>query len=91
MKKPRYTDQKIAQAVRQAEQGTAVAVCRDLASARDLLSLEEAVCGAGGGRAPARQAARGGESATEAGRADLTLDRQILQEVLHGFGAYQSS
>ena len=69
MKKPRYTDQQIAQALRQAEQGTAVAgLCRKLGVSETTFYHWKKYAGMGDRRAAPGQAARGGESAPEAGR-----------------------
>jgi putative transposase len=83
MKKPRYTDQQIAQALRQAEQGTVVAeLCCKLGVSETPFYHWKKVRGHGGGRAPACQAALGEESPAQAGVADLTLDKAMLPDVL---------
>ena len=73
MKKPRYTGQQIAQTLRQAEQGTAVAeLCRKLGvSETTFYHWKKRYAGMGVAERRLKQVV-----------ADLTLDKQILQEVL---------
>jgi putative transposase len=84
MKKPRYTDQQIAQALRQAEQGAAVGeLCRKLGVS------ETTFCHwkkryAGMGVAELRRVKQLEEEKRRLKQvvADLTLDKAMLQDVL---------
>ena len=84
MKKPRFTEQQIAQALRQAEQGTAAAeVCRKLGvSEATFYAWKKRY--AGMGIAELRRVRQLEEENRRLKQvvADLTLDKQMLQEVL---------
>jgi putative transposase len=84
MKKPRFTEQQIAQALRQAEQGTAAAeVCRKLGvSEATFYAWKKRY--AGMGMAELRRVRQLEEENRRLKQvvADLTLDKQMLQEVL---------
>jgi transposase len=88
MKKPRFTEQEIAQALRQAEQGTpATEVCRKLGVSEATSYTWRSVTWACASSSCPGAAARGRKSSPQAsGGADLTLDKQMLQEVLQKKG-----
>ncbi len=84
MKKPRYTEQQIAQALRQAEQGTPAAeICRRLGVSEATFYLWKKRY-AGMGVAELRRVKQLEDENRRLKQvvADLTLDKQILQEVL---------
>jgi len=84
MKKPRFTEQQVAQALRQAEQGTSAAeVCRKLGvSEATFYAWKKRY--AGMGIAELRRVRQLEEENRRLKQvvADLTLDKQMLQEVL---------
>ena len=84
MKKPRFTEQQVAQALRQAEQGTSAAeVCRKLGvSEATFYAWKKRY--AGMGIAELRRVRQLEEENRRLKQvvADLTLDKQVLQEVL---------
>lgn len=84
MKKPRYTEQQIALALRQAEQGTPAAeICRRLGVSEATFYLWKKRY-AGMGVAELRRVKQLEDENRRLKQvvADLTLDKQILQEVL---------
>lgn len=84
MKKPRYTEQQIAQVLRQAEQGTpAGEICRKLGVSEATFYLWKKRY-AGMGVAELRRVKQLEDENRRLKQvvADLTLDKQILQEVL---------
>ena len=84
MKKPRYTDQQIAQALRQAEQGTPVAeFCRKLGVSETTFYAWRKRY-AGMGVAELRRVKQLEEENRRLKQvvADLTLDKAMLQDVL---------
>jgi putative transposase len=84
MKKPRYTDQQIAQVLRQAEQGTAVAeLCRKLGVSETTFYHWKKKF-AGMGVAELRRVKQLAEENRRLKQvvADLTLDKAMLQDVL---------
>lgn len=84
MKKPRYTEQQIAQALRQAELGTpAGEICRKLGVSEATFYLWKKRY-AGMGVAELRRVKQLEDENRRLKQvvADLTLDKQILQEVL---------
>jgi putative transposase len=88
MKKPRYTDQQIAQALRQAEQGTAVAeLCRKLGVSETTFYHWKKKY-AGMGVAELRRVKQLEEENRRLKQvvADLTLDKAMLQDVLQKKG-----
>ena len=88
MKKPRYTEQQIAQALRQVEQGTpAMEVCRKLGVSETTFYLWKKRY-AGMGVAELRRVKQLEDENRRLKQvvADLTLDKQILQEVLQKKG-----
>ena len=84
MKKPRFTEQQVAQALRQAEQGTTAAeICRKLGvSEATFYAWKKRY--AGMGVAELRRVRQLEEENRRLKQvvADLTLDKQMLQEVL---------
>ena len=84
MKKPRFTEQQVAQALRQAEQGTSAAeVCRKLGvSEATFYAWKKRY--AGMGIAELRRVRQLEEENRRLKQvvADLTLDKQMLQEVV---------
>ena len=84
MKKPRFTEQQVAQALRQAEQGTSAAeMCRKLGvSEATFYAWKKRY--AGMGIAELRRVRQLEEENRRLKQvvADLTLDKQMLQEVL---------
>ena len=84
MKKPRFTEQQVAQALRQAEQGTSAAeVCRKLGvSEATFYAWKKRYAGLG--IAELRRVRQLEEENRRLKQvvADLTLDKQMLQEVL---------
>ncbi len=84
MKKPRYTEQQIAQALRQAEQGTpAGEICRKLGVSEATFYAWKKKY-AGMGVAELRRVKQLEEENRRLKQivADLTLDKQMLQDVL---------
>ncbi len=84
MKKPRYTDQQIAQALRQVEQGTAVAeLCRKLGvSEATFYARKKRSVGMGVAELRRVRQLEDENRRLKQVVADLTLDKQMLQEVL---------
>jgi putative transposase len=82
MKKPRFSEQQIAVALRQAEQGTpAVEVCRKLGvSEAPFYAWKKRYVGMG--VAELRRVRQLEDENRRLKQADLTLDKQMLQEVL---------
>ena len=88
MKKPRYTDQQIAQNLRQAEQGTAVAeLCRTLGvSETTFRHWKKRYAGMRVAELRRVKQLEDENRRLKQVVADLTLDKQILQEVLQKKG-----
>lgn len=84
MKKPRFTEQQIAQALRQAEQGTAAAeVCRKLGvSEATFYAWKKRYAGLGIAELRRVRQLEDENRRLKQVVADLTLDKQMLQEVL---------
>jgi putative transposase len=84
MKKPRFTEQQIAQALRQAEQGTAAAqVCRKLGvSEATFYAWKKRYAGLGVAELRRVRQLEDENRRLKQVVADLTLDKQMLQEVL---------
>ncbi len=84
MKKPRFTEQQIAQALRQAEQGTPAAeVCRRLGvSEATFYAWKKRYAGMGVAELRRVKQLEDENRRLKQVVADLTLDKQILQEVL---------
>jgi putative transposase len=84
MKKPRYTEQQIAQALRQAEQGTpAIEVCRRLGvSEATFYAWKKRYVGMGVAELRRVRQLEEENRRLKQVVADLTLDKQMLQEVL---------
>lgn len=84
MWKTAFTEEQSAYALRQAESGTPILeICRKLGiSEQTFLPLEEEICRDGHGRTAPLTPTGGRESATQTTRADLALDRRMLQEVI---------
>jgi len=88
MKKPRYTEQQIAQALRQVEQGTPAAeVCRKLGvSETTFYHWKKRYAGMGVAELRRVKQLEDENRRLKQVVADLTLDKQILQEVLQKKG-----
>ena len=84
MKKPRFSEQQIAQALRQAEQGTAAAeVCRKLGvSEATFYAWKKRYAGLGIAELRRVRQLEDENRRLKQVVADLTLDKQMLQEVL---------
>ncbi len=84
MKKPRYTEQQIAQALRQTEQGTPAAeVCRKLGvSETTFYAWKKRYVGMGVAELRRVRQLEDENRRLKQVVADLTLDKQMLQEVL---------
>lgn len=84
MKKPRFTEQQIAQALRQAEQGTTAAeVCRKLGvSEATFYAWKKRYTGMGVAELRRVRQLEDENRRLKQVVADLTLDKQMLQEVL---------
>lgn len=84
MKKPRFTEQQIAQALRQAEHGTAAAeVCRKLGvSEATFYAWKKRYAGLGIAELRRVRQLEDENRRLKQVVADLTLDKQMLQEVL---------
>jgi putative transposase len=84
MKKPRFTEQQIAQALRQAEQGTSAAeVCRKLGvSEATFYAWKKRYAGMGVAELRRVRQLEDENRRLKQVVADLTLDKQMLQEVL---------
>ncbi len=84
MKKPRFTEQQIAQALRQAEQGTPAAeVCRRLGvSETTFYAWKKRYAGMGMAELRRVRQLEDENRRLKQVVADLTLDKQMLQEVL---------
>ena len=84
MKKPRYTEQQIAQALRQAEQGTPAAeICRWLGvSEATFYAWKKRYAGMGVAELRRVKQLEDENRRLKQVVADLTLDKQMLQEVL---------
>jgi putative transposase len=84
MKKPRFTEQQIAQALRQAEQGTTAAeVCRKLGvSEATFYAWKKRYVGMGVAELRRVRQLEDENRRLKQVVADLTLDKQMLQEVL---------
>jgi putative transposase len=84
MKKPRFTEQQIAQALRQAEQGTTAAeVCRKLGvSEATFYAWKKRYAGMGVAELRRVRQLEDENRRLKQVVADLTLDKQMLQEVL---------
>ena len=84
MKKSRFSEQQIAFILRQAEEGTAVEeVCRKAGiSEATYYNLAEEVRRADAVGDEAAEAARGGEQRLKKLVADLSLDKEMLQDVI---------
>ena len=84
MKNPRYTDQQIAQALRQAEQGTTAAeICRKLGvSEATFYAWKKWYAGMGVAELRRVRQLEDENRRLKQVVADLTLDKQMLQEVL---------
>jgi putative transposase len=84
MKKPRFTEQQIAQALRQAEQGiTAAEVCRKLGvSEATFYAWKKRYAGMGVAELRRVRQLEDENRRLKQVVADLTLDKQMLQEVL---------
>jgi putative transposase len=88
MKKPRFTEQQIAHALRQAEQGTpAVEVCRRLGvSEATFYAWKKRYVGMGVTELRRVRQLEDKNRRLKQMVADLTLDKQMLQEVLQKKG-----
>ena len=88
MKKPRFSEQQIAQALRQAEQGTAAAeVCRKLGvSEATFYAWKKRYAGLGIAELRRVRQLEDENRRLKQVVADLTLDKQMLQEVLQKKG-----
>ena len=84
MKKPRFTEQQVAQALRQAEQGTSAAeVCRKLGvSEATFYAWKKRYAGMGIAELRRVRQLEEENRRLKLVVADLTLDKQMLQEVL---------
>lgn len=84
MKKPRFTEQQVAQALRQAEQGTSAAeVCRKLGvSEATFYAWKKRYAGMGLAELRRVRQLEDENRRLKQVVADLTLDKQMLQEVL---------
>ena len=84
MKKPRYTEQQVAQALRQAEQGTTAAeICRKLGvSEATFYAWKKRYAGMGVAELRRVRQLEDENRRLKQVVADLTLDKQMLQEVL---------
>ena len=84
MRKPRFTEQQIAQALRQAEQGTTAAdVCRRLGvSEATFYAWKKRYAGMGVAELRRVRQLEDENRRLKQVVADLTLDKQMLQEVL---------
>ena len=84
MKKPRYTEQQIAQALRQAEQGTPAAeICRRLGVGEaTFYAWKKRYAGMGVAELRRVKQLEDENRRLKQVVADLTLDKQMLQEVL---------
>jgi putative transposase len=84
MKKPRFTEQQIAVALRQAEQGTAASeICRKLGvSQATFYAWKKRYVGLGVAELRRVRQLEDENRRLKQVVADLTLDKQILQEVL---------
>jgi putative transposase len=84
MKKPRFTEQQVAQALRQAEQGTSSAeVCRKLGvSEATFYAWKKRYAGLGIAELRRVRQLEEENRRLQQVVADLTLDKQMLQEVL---------
>jgi putative transposase len=84
MKKPRFTEQQVAQALRQAEQGTSAAeVCRKLGvSEATFYAWKKRYAGMGIAELRRVRQLEDENRRLKQVVADLTLDKQMLQEVL---------
>lgn len=84
MKKPRFTEQQIAQALRQGEQGTTAAeICRKLGvSEATFYAWKKRYAGMGVAELRRVRQLEDENRRLKQVVADLTLDKQMLQEVL---------
>jgi putative transposase len=84
MKKPRFTEQQVAQALRQAEQGTTAAeICRKLGvSEATFYAWKKRYAGLGVAELRRVRQLEDENRRLKQVVADLTLDKQMLQEVL---------
>lgn len=84
MKKPRFTEQQVAQALRQAEQGTTAAeICRKLGvSEATFYAWKKRYAGMGIAELRRVRQLEDENRRLKQVVADLTLDKQMLQEVL---------
>ena len=84
MKKPRFTEQQIAQALRQGEQGTTAAeICRKLGvSEATFYAWKKRYAGMGVAELRRVRQLEDENRRLKQVVADLTLDKQLLQEVL---------
>jgi putative transposase len=84
MKKPRFTEQQVAQALRQAEQGTTAAeICRKLGvSEATFYAWKKRYAGMGVAELRRVRQLEDENRRLKQVVADLTLDKQMLQEVL---------
>ena len=83
MKQSRFSEQQIAFILQQAEEGTAVEeVCRKAGSAMRPITMAQEVWRADAVGDEAAEAARGRERRLKTLVADLSLDKEMLQDVI---------